>query len=133
MSEKTTAEVKELTFDELEKLVFTKKANAFQKMEYFKLATENTEKELEKEKDDRIEQIFDLMEKLEITKQDLLDKLKAPPVMIFSWNGKNRFEGERGKLPAWTADLKKISKDEALKFVVNNNEKGKKFIETLYK
>lgn len=133
MSEKTTAEVKELTFEELEKLVFTKKANAFQKMEYFKLATENTEKELEKEKDDRIEQIFDLMEKLEITKQDLLDKLKAPPLVIFSWNGKNRFDGERGKFPAWTTDLKKISKDEALKFVVNNNEKGKKFIETLYK
>lgn len=124
---------KELTFEELEKLVFNKKANAFQKMEYARLLTESTKEELKAEKEQRIEKIFDLMEELEISKQDMLDKLKSPPVLIFQWNGNNRYEGERGKLPNWTTELKKLPKSEALKFVVNNNEKGKKFIETLYK
>lgn len=124
---------KELSFEELEKLVFSKKANAFQKMKYAEMLTTNTEQELKAEKETRIEKIFDLMEELEISKQDMLDKLKAPPVLIFQWNGNNRYEGERGKLPAWTTELKKLAKDEALKFVVNGNDKGKKFIENLYK
>lgn len=124
---------KELTFEELEKLVFTKKANAFQKMKYAELLTTNTEQELKAEKEERIEKVFDLMEELEITKQDMLDKLKTPPALIFQWNGNNRYEGERGKLPQWTTELKKLNKDEAMKFVVNGNEKGKKFVENLYK
>lgn len=124
---------KELSFEELEKLVFSKKANAFQKMAYAEALTKNTEQELQAEKETRIEKIFDLMEELEISKQDLLEKLKSPPVLIFQWNGNNRYEGERGKLPQWTTELKKLAKDEAMKFVVNGNEKGKKFIENLYK
>lgn len=124
---------KELSFEELEKLVFSKKANAFQKMKYAELLTSNTEEELKVEKEARIDKVFDLMEELEISKQDMLDKLKSPPVLIFQWNGNNRFEGERGKLPNWTTELKKLSKEEALKFVVNGSEKGKTFIENLYK
>jgi len=102
-------------------------------MKYAEMLTTNTEEELKVEKESRIEKVFDLMEELEISKQDMLDKLKSPPVLIFQWNGNNRFEGERGKLPSWTSELKKLAKSEALKFVVNNNEKGKKFIENLYK
>lgn len=124
---------KELSFEELEKLVFTKKANAFQKMAYADALAKNTQLELKAEKEERIEKIFDLMEELEISKQDMLDKLKSPPVLIFQWNGNNRYEGERGKLPAWTTELKKLNKDEAMKFVVNGNEKGKKFVDNLYK
>lgn len=131
MSDKV--EVKELTFEELEKLVFSKKADVFQKMKYAELLQANSQVELKAEKDTRIEKIFDLMEELEISKQDMLDKLKIPAVLIFQYNEHKRYEGERGKMPAWTYELKKLSKSEVMKFVVNGNDKGKKFVETIFK
>jgi len=125
---------KELSFEELEKLVFSKKANSFQKMKYAELLTKNTEEELKAEKETRIEKVFDLMEELEISKQDMLDKLKVPPVLIFEWDNNKRYQGERGKLPSWCADMKsQLKKEEAIKFVINGNEKGKEFVNNLYK
>ena len=124
----------DLTFDELFKLVSSNKATASQKIRFAQLLTESTQEELKAEKENKIEKVIDLIEKLELTKEDIVKAFQKPPVLIFEWNSNKRYEGERGKLPQWATDLKsRLSKDEALKFVVANNEKGKVFVENLYK
>lgn len=124
----------EFNLELLEKLVASKKATASQKIQYAQLLIQDTQEELKKEKEVKIEKIIDLMEELEITKDEILKAFQKPPVKIFDWKGNVRFEGERGKLPSWAGDMKKeITKEEALKCVIANSDKGKVFVENLYK
>ncbi len=123
----------DLKYDELLKLVSNGKATASQKMAFAKLLEQATIQELQAQKETSIEKVKALMEELSISSDEMIKALQRPAVKIYEWNGHTRYEGERGKLPSWTLDLKsRLTKDEALKFVIDNNEKGKKFIETLY-
>lgn len=125
-------EVKELSFDEILKLITTNKATPVQKMRFAKLLEESTQKELEAEKEQKFEKIKELMEKLEITAEDMIKALQKPAAKIFEWEGHVRFEGERGKLPVWCNEMKsKLPQAEALTFALT--EKGKVFVENLYK
>lgn len=125
---------KALTLEELLKLVATGKATATQKIQLSELLKTSTEQELKQEKSKKIEKIFDLMNELDLTREDVFKAFQEPSVLIYEWQGNKRFSGERGKLPQWTQDLKaQLSKEKALEFVVNKHEKGFKFIENLYK
>lgn len=126
------SEVKELSFDEILKLITTKKATPSQKMQFAKMLEETTQEELEAEKEGKFTKIKELMHDLEITAEEMINSLKAPAVKIFEWQGHTRFEGERGKLPTWCNEMKaKVSKDEAYNMALN--EKGKVFVDNLYK
>lgn len=126
------ADVKELSFDEILKLITTNKATPTQKMRFAKMLEESTQQELEAEKEQKFNKVKELMEKLEISHEDMIKSLQKPAEKIFEWSGNARFEGERGKLPMWCNEMKsKISKEEALKSALT--EKGKVFVENLYK
>ncbi len=89
--------------------------------------------------DDKMNKIKAYILEQGLTVEAVYNALKPPAKLIFSWTdskGVNhqRFEGAIGKAPVWVNDLKNtLTKDEALKLVVDNAQKGKDFVEALYK
>lgn len=127
---------KEITIDDLIKLISSGKATASDKMKLSKMLSSSAEEEAKNEFTAKIDDIKEYIKKKGLAIVDVVNALKDPMPIIFRWvdgEGKDhiRVQGEKGKPPAWTSDLKaKVTKEEALKMAIG--EKGKAFVENLY-
>lgn len=117
--------------DELQSLL-TKfsagKATASEAQRLSFLISEKTKADAQAEKQAKVAKILKMIAAEGLTLADI----RPEPEVIFEWNGHQQMSGLRGKPAAWTKELKeKVSKVEALKLA--KGEKGKKFVENLYK
>lgn len=113
------------------------KMSVQEKLELATLLNEQAKTEELAQKADKMKEIEEFIKKTGYTVSDVADYFKGPAVAIFGpWvdkDGKShtRYEGEKGKLPIWTNELKgTVSKADALKLALG--DKGKKFVENLY-
>lgn len=113
------------------------KMSVQEKLELATLLSGEAEKEKAEQEKQTMDDIKAYIEKAGYSISDVADYFKGPAVAIFGpWvdkDGKShtRYEGEKGKLPIWTSELKAtVSKADALKMALG--EKGKKFVENLY-
>jgi hypothetical protein len=113
------------------------KMSVQEKLELATLLNGEAKKEEEQQRQTVMEDIRAYIEKAGYSISDVADYFKSPAAVIFGpWVDKNnkshtRYEGEKGKLPIWTTELKDtVSKADAMKMAIG--EKGKKFIENLY-
>lgn len=127
---------KEITIDDLIKLISSGKATATDKMKLAEMLNSSAKEEAANEFIAKIDDIKEYIKKKGLAINDVANALKDPMPVIFRWvdsEGKEhtRFQGEKGKPPAWTSDLKiKVSKADALSMAIG--DKGKTFIENLY-
>lgn len=130
-------EAKELTFEELMKLVSTGKATALQKIKFSQLLAKSAEDEAENEKLSKVKEIDDFIQKSGLTFAEYV-KLKKPAAsteVIFEWTdeaGKvhTKVKGTKGKWASKSHVVSNLTKDKALSFAKGAD--GKKFIEALY-
>lgn len=123
-------------YTELLKKITDGKATATDKVEFANLLQSSSKEELEKEKEEKFNRVKAVIEKEGLTFTEVIQSLKGASSKIFSWvdsQGKDhhRYEGELGKYPEWTKQLKdQVTKAEALKMATG--EKGKAFVEKVY-
>jgi len=79
-----------------------------------------------------IEKIKALIVELGLTVEEVAKALTKPQELIFNWNGNQRYSGQLGKFPEWVKELRKLGKDQALTFVVNNSPKGREFVDKVF-
>lgn len=126
-------------YSELLALISSGKANTSQKMEFSNLLKFQTEEEHKQQFEAKIEKVKAFILEQGLSFKDVIDNIKGPAEPIFRWvDGKGlehtRYDGERGKFPAWVESLKKeLTEEKALECVVSNSEKGKAFVKKVYK
>lgn len=126
--------------EELLTLITTGKATASQKLEFATLLQTESKEEAEKEKMALMEKGKDTLIEMGISIIDFAIFLKGntKALPIFTWiddQGKDhiRYEGERGKMPAWVKDMTRaLTKSKALE-IAGDNDKAKKFVASAYK
>lgn len=123
----------ELTIEQLFQKANSKEGlNLSEKLKLSELLSKAAEEEKKAKFSESIDKIKDLIEELSLNTQEVIKALQSPPKMLVKWNNHIRMEGERGRLPEWVEDFKKLGKDECLKFVINNEAKGIAFVNNLF-
>jgi len=130
-------EQKELTFEELMKLVSTGKATALQKIKFSDMLAKSAKDEAENEKLAKVKEIDDFIQKSGLTVQEYL-KLKKPAPstdIIWEWIEENgtkhtKIKGTKGKWASKSIVLKNLTEAKAMEFA--KGEEGKKFVKSLY-
>lgn len=130
-------EQKQLSIDELMKLVTSGKATAIQKLQFAELLSKSAAEEAEKEKASKIELIDNFIKEQGLTYEEYV-KLKKPAPsneVIWEWTdneGKlhQKIKGTKGK---W-ASKDKVKNTITLAVALEHakNEEGKKFIRNVY-
>lgn len=131
-------EAKELTFEELLKLVSSGKATALQKIKFSELLAKSAEQEAEQEKQNKVVEIDNFIKQQGLTVEEYLKFKKPAPSteILWSWtddSGKvhNKIKGQRGTWSSASIVKENLSKKEALE--IAKTDEAKAFINKLYK
>ena len=131
-------EQKQLTIDELMKLVSTNKATAMQKIAFAKMLNESAQIEAQEEKQSKVQLIEDFIVKQGLTVQEFIS-LKKPVQKIeilWQWTDENgtvhiKNKGQKGQWSSKEIVKKNLTKEKALEIATTTEAKA--FIEKLYK
>ncbi|WP_304349401.1 hypothetical protein [Comamonas testosteroni] len=128
---------KELSLEELQKLVFSNKATALQKIAFAKLLNESALAEAQEEKQSKVKLIEDFIAKQGLTVQEFITLKKPVPTVeiIWEWTEENgtkhtKNKGQKGKWSSKDIVKKNLTKEKAMEFA--KTPEGKKFVEKLY-
>lgn len=126
-------EQKQLTLDELMKLVTTGKATATQKLQFAEMLSQSAKQEAEKEKASKVELIDAFIVEQGLTYEEYVNLKKPAPSteVIWEWTADDgtvhtKIKGTKGKWASKDYVKKSMTIDKALSFA--KNEEGKAFI-----
>lgn len=130
-------EQKELSFEELMKLITSNKATALQKIKFSQLLSQQAQQEAQEEKQAIVQKIDDFILKSGISVDEYV-KLKKPAPsneIIFEWTdeqGKThiKIKGSKGKWSSKETVIKNLTLEKALSFAKSDD--GKSFVRKLY-
>lgn len=131
-------ENKELTLDELMKLVSTNKATAMQKIAFAKMLTTSALEEAQEEKLSKVKLIEDFIIKQGLTVQEFFS-LKKPQAntteVLWQWTDEagtthTKFKGQRGKWSSKDFVKQNLTKAKALELATT--DEAKSFVNKLY-
>ena len=127
---------KELTLEQLQKLVSDGKATTLQMLDYAEMLKAKANADLQANFNNNISKIEKFATELGVNVDQLKDHYSKPE-LIFSWkDGEQTFErftGQMGKMPSWVQTMKnKLTHNEAKAFVVNQSSKGFTFLKNVY-
>ncbi|MBV5292423.1 MAG: hypothetical protein JZU58_08710 [Curvibacter lanceolatus] len=131
-------EQKQLTIDELMKLVSTGKATAMQKIDFAKLLNDSAQVEAQAEKQSKVQLIEDFILKQGLTVKEFISLKKPQPTneVLFQWTDDKgtvhtKIKGQKGKWSSKDIILKNLTKEKALEIATTTEAKA--FINNLYK
>lgn len=130
-------EQKELTLEELLKLVSTNKATAMQKLKFSQMLAQSAQEEAKQEKEAKVQEIDNFIVKSGLTVQEYLSLKKPATVqeIIWQWTDETgsvhtKMKGQKGKWSSKDTVKKNLTKEKALEYAKSND--GKAFVEKLY-
>jgi len=129
---------KQMTLDELMKLVSTNKATAMQKIAFAKMLNDSALIEAQEEKQSKVQTIENFIIKQGLTVQEFIS-LKKPVfqnVVLWQWTDESgtvhtKNKGQKGKWSSKDIVKKNLTKEKALEIATTTEAKS--FIEKLYK